>query len=305
MRKALLSVVLLLAATHARAQDDGPRVYQLAPLGAKVFTAFAVVKRGDETPESGDVIAGSQIDTNTLVFRYAQTFSLGGRQFNPFVILPTGQVRSTVTGPAGSESDVSSGLGDAQIGAVLGLFGAPALPPDAYANFRPQISSGLLARMFLPTGAYSRDKAVNLGANRFADQLALPTGVILGQSYLDPRLTTLELLPSITFYGANTAPHGADRVTKAPLFTLESHLTRGLGAMGWVSADILFRQGGETTTDGTPNHDPTSGWSAGASAGVRLAPKATLVLTYEHVIERADQGPNGWFLRTALIVPFR
>lgn len=299
------AVMLLAAATGARAQDDGPRVYQLAPLGAKTFTAFAVAKRGNEAPESGDVIPGSQIDTNIVVLRYAQTFSLGGAQFSPFLILPAGHVHSTVHAPTGDVVTESSGLGDVQVGATVGLFGAPALPPDAYARFRPEVSAGLLARVYFPTGAYDRDQPVNFGANRYSFQLGLPAGVILGQSYRDPRLTTLELLPAVTFYGANTRPYGAARVIKAVQFSLESHLTHDLGPAVWVSADMLYRNGGETTTDGRPDRNPIRGWSAGLSGAVRLAPKATVILTWEHVVDRSDLGPDGWFLRTALVVPFR
>src|SRR5262245_47826676 len=112
----LVTGILLATAAGARAQDDGPRVYQLAPEGAKAFTAFTVVKRGNETPESGDIVTGSQIDTNLLVLRYVQTFDLGGRQFSPFFILPTGLVRSTVHSTTGKQISESSGFGDAQIG---------------------------------------------------------------------------------------------------------------------------------------------------------------------------------------------
>lgn len=299
----LLASVMLAAA--AQAQDDGPRVYQLAPVGAKTFTTFAVVKRGNETPESGDVILGSKIDTNILVFRYAQTFSLGGRQLNPFVILPVGKVHSTVQQPGATVENSSSGLGDMQVGVVIGLLGAPALSPQDYAAFRPGFSTGLLARTFFPTGAYNGSKPVNFGANRFSYQLGLPTTFLFGQSYLDPTLTALEVLPTITFYDANTRPFGAKRVAKAPQFAVESHLTHNFGRAAWLSADMLYRRGGETTTDGQPDHNPIQGWSAGMSAAFRLAPMATVILTYEHVVERSDDGPDGWFFRTAVVVPFR
>jgi len=301
----LAGSLLLATTTGALAQDDGPRVYQLAPVGAKAFTTFAVAKRGNETPESGDVIAGSRIDTNILVLRYVQTFNLGGRQFSPFFILPSGRVRSTVHSPTGDVVSESSGLGDIQIGGTVGLFGAPALDPDAYAEFRTPISTQLLARVYFPTGTYRRSQPVNLGSNRYSFQLGLPTGFIFGQSYLDPTLTSLEVLPTVTFYGANTQPFGATRVTKAPQFALEAHLTRNFGPAVWASADMLYRNGGATTTDGRADHNPIRGWSAGLSGAIRLAPKATVILTYEHVMERSDQGPDGWFLRAALVVPFR
>jgi hypothetical protein len=294
-----------ITASPAFAQDDGPRVYQLAPVGAQTLTAFAVVKRGNETPESGDIDLGSEIDTNLIVFRYARTFDLDGRQLNPFVILPIGKVDSTVRQVGETIENGSSGLGDAQIGAVLGLYGSPALSPEAYAAFRPPLSTGLLARVFFPTGAYSAAEPVNLGANRFSYQLGLPTTFVFGQSYLDPSLTALEILPTLTFYNSNTHPYGATRVDKAPQFSVESHLTRNLGRVVWLSADILYRQGGETTTDGAPDHNATQGLSAGMTAAFRLLPRATVILTYEHVVERNDEGPDGWFFRTAVVVPFR
>jgi hypothetical protein len=300
----MAAAALLTALTQAQAQDDGPRVYQFTPVGAKAFTAFAVAKRGNETPESGDIFTGSQIDTNILVLRYVQTFDLAGRQFSPFFILPTGLVRSTVHSPAGTQTSESSGFGDAQLGGVIGLFGAPALEPSDFANFRPWVTTGLLARAFFPTGAYSRYQSVNLGSNRYSFQLGLPTGFIFGQSFLDPTLTTLELLPTVTFYEANMEPFGANLVNKAPQFALESHLTRNFGENVWISADMLYRRGGATTTDGVPDHNPIRGWSAGLSGALRLSPKATVILTYEHVVDRSDQGPDGGFFRIALVVPF-
>lgn len=299
------SLAAVMIATAAHPQDDGPRTYQLAPLGAKTFTAFAVAKRGNETPQSGEVLTGSQIDTNTLILRYVETFSVGGRQFSPFVILPMGEVQSTVRQPGGTSEHASAGLGDAQIGGVLGLFGSPALSPKSYTNFRPGLGAGLLARVFFPTGDYSAARPVNLGANRFSYQLGLPATVAIGRSYVDPALTSFEALPTITFYEANTQPYGAMSVAKAPLFSVETHLTRNLGQSAWLSFDVLYRLGGETTTNGQPDHNATQGWSAGMTAALKLNPRATVILTYEHVVERNDDGPDGWFFRTALVLPFR
>ncbi len=300
-RRGLLAAALTLGlGAQAHAQDDGPRVYQLAPTGAQVFTVFAVVKRGNEGPEPGEVTLGSETDNNILVFRYARTFGLLGRQVTPFVILPTGQVKVTVDG----STEMSSGFGDAQIGGVVGLFGEPALSREAFAAFRPPFSMGLLGRIFFPTGAYSREAPVNLGANRFSYQLGLPTTFMFGQSYADPQLTALEVLPTVTFYGPNDEPFGADRKTQAPLFSLESHLTHNFSRRIWLSADVLYRNGGETRTDGVANDDPVRGWSAGASGALPLTRSTNLILTYQHVVERADSGPDGWFFRTALVVPF-
>jgi hypothetical protein len=298
---ALAALGLVLAASPARAQDDGPRVYQLAPEGLQTLTAFLVNKRGNEGPDPGQTSPGSQTRTDILVLRYARTFGWGGRQVTPFAILPAGRLKVTQGVGAGGES---SGLGDAQLGATVGLLGAPALGAQDYAAFRPTLSMSLLGRVFYPTGDYSDARPVNLGANRFSYQLGLPTTVLFGQSYRDARLTALEVLPTVTFYSPNRQPFGAETRSQSPLFSLEAHLTHNLSRRVWLSADLLYRDGGESRTDGVDNGDPVHGWSAGASAAVPVAGRTSLIFTYEHVVKRWDAGPDGWFFRTALVAPF-
>jgi hypothetical protein len=293
----LIPLWLGLLATPTRAQDDGPRVYQLVPAGARTFTAFAVVKRGNETPEPGSISPGSKIDTDILVLRYVQTIDVAGYSVSPFAILPAGKVRAT-------GAPASSGLGDAQVGATVGLVGAPAVAPEAFAAFKPGFGLALLGRIFIPTGEYSAAKPVNLGSNRFAYQVGAPMVFAAGQSYRDPALMSLEILPTLTFYQHNDDPFGADRSSKDALFSVEAHLTRNLGRRVWVSADMLYRRGGETKTDGLADGNGMHGWSAGASLAFPFTAGTTVILTYEQVVERSDDGPDGWFFRTALVAPF-
>ena len=174
------------------------------------LTIFAVAKQGNEEPEVGSVAPGSDFATNIVVFRYVQTFNLAGRQLTPFLILPFGGTRTLVDAADHGAMESSSGLGDVQIGGVLGLLGSPALSPQDFAVAKPGFSTGLFAKLYLPTGAYNAAQIANLGANRFAFQVGLPTTFALGTSYRDPALTTLELFPTLTFYQDNDEPHGAN-----------------------------------------------------------------------------------------------
>lgn len=297
---ALLATFALAFSTVVKAQDDGARVYQLAPTGFQTFTAFVVNKRGNEGPDPGQTTPGSETRSDILVLRYARTFDLAGRQVTPFVILPMG--RTKVIQGLG-KATASSGLGDGQIGGTIGLFGAPALSAEDYASYRPNVTMSLLGRIYFPTGAYSNQQPVNLGANRFSYQLGLPTTIMFGQSYRDRRLTALEILPTVTFYAANHEPFGAEVRTQSPLFSVEAHLTHNVTSRIWLSADLLYRNGGKSRTDGVDNDDPIHGWSAGGTAVLPVG-KTSLALTFEHVVKRWDQGPDGWFFRTALIAPF-
>jgi hypothetical protein len=298
---AVTGTAALALPTAAPAQDDGPRVYQLAPENFQLFTGFVVNKSGDEGPDPGQTTPGSETRTDIVVLRYARTFGIAGRQVTPFAILPMGRI-SVTQGPG--MADESSGLGDAQLGGTVGLFGAPALDGSDYGTYRPVLSTSLLGRVYFPTGAYSRGQAVNLGANRLSYQVGLPTTFMFGQSYRDPGLTALEVLPTVTFYGPNDQPFGADKRTQAPLFSVEAHLTHNLGPRIWLSADVLYRDGGESSTDGLANDDPMHGWAAGGTATFPLIGSASVALTFQHVMERWDGGPDGWWFRTALIAPF-
>ena len=114
-------------------------------------------------------------------------------------------------------------------------------------NWEPD--QALVVFRFLAAGfaAAFRGRGVDFrsfGSNRFAYQLGLPTVFASGRSYRDPALTSLEVLPTLTFYEANDDPFGAARSAKDVLFSVEAHLTRNLGRRVWVSADMLYRLGG-------------------------------------------------------------
>jgi len=56
---------------------------------------------------------------------------------------------------------------------------------------------GLLGKVTLPTGSYDADRTLNLGANRTQVWLGMPFGWNIGSSYLDPHLTSIEVLPQL------------------------------------------------------------------------------------------------------------
>lgn len=97
----------------------------------------------------------------------------------------------------------SEGLGDTQLLFTMGVYNLPPLTEAEYAAYQPGLGIGALARVTLPTGEYDASQSANLGANRYSFQLGSPITFAFGNSFLDPKLTTLDLLPSVTFYGTN------------------------------------------------------------------------------------------------------
>lgn len=187
----------------------------------------------------------------------------------------------------------SEGIGDIQFAGVFGLVGSPSLDLRSYVAHKPGFALGALARVTAPTGNYSQDQAVNLGANRWAMQLGAPMGYVVGRSMLDPALTTIELNPSVNFFTANNAPFAAERQTQAPLFKLEGHVTRNLNRALWVGMDLLFTAGGSTTTDGVKDQNRQSSLELGATAGLNLSRSLSLKATYGGVVARNENGLDG------------
>ena len=289
MRLARLPFAWLLCAlltAPAWAQDDGSRTYQLLPADTKFVTLFGVVNQGNQADDPAIVTPGATIDTSLAVFRYAQFFALGEMAGSAFAILPTGKVSGTIGGKPGG---TSSGLGDAQIGALLGLIGYPALSREDYKSYEPGFSASALLKLSAPTGAYSSTQQINLGANRWSLRIGPVITYSVGDNFFDPSLTTLELQPSVTFFTPNENPFGAGRVQQAPLYHIEAHITRNLDKTWWVSADAVYFMGGTTSTDGTSNHNYERSLALAASLGTQVG-EIYLKATYGHVVERNEDG---------------
>lgn len=87
----------------------------------------------------------------------------------------------------------------------------------------------------------------------------------VGRSFLDPALTTIELSPSVQFFGDNDDPRGASTTSQGALPRIEAHLTRNVHKAVWVSLDGQYVYGGETSTDGRSNDDAQRAFELGGT----------------------------------------
>jgi hypothetical protein len=229
--------------------------------------------------------------------QYTRTIAAGGRASGLFVVLPAGKVSGRLeAGPAAPQSS-SSGMGDLIVGGIIGLVGSPALSLEEFMQYKPKTSMGLLTKIGLPTGTYDGSQALNLGTNRWSVQVGAPISFFFGETLLDEKLTTFDLLPSITFYGDNDAPFGGNTLEQDMLFLLETHLTHNINRAMWVSLDAFYSNGGETTMDGVAGNNAQEALSLGASAGVNLSRALSFKFSYGEVVSRNDDGPDGYMFR--------
>lgn len=288
----------MLASTPAAAIGDGPRAYQLVPAGSNLLSGYGIFLDGNSSLDPSTASNRSSIAIDVLALQYTHQLSIGGNASGLFAVVPLGRVegRTSIDRPLLPPIDLkgeSSGLGDIQLGAVIGVVGSPSLPIPQYVAFKPGFALGALTRVTIPTGSYSGDKAINLGTNRWVVQVGAPMGYYVGKSMLDPSLMTFELLPSVTFYGVNSDPFRADRQTQAPMFRLEAHATRNLNRALWIGVDALATTGGKTTTDGISDDNGKSSLELGGTVGLNLSKSFALKATYGGVVARNSNGLDG------------
>ena len=291
-----------MAGTPALALGDGPRAYQLVPAGAQILSFGYIGQDGNSSFDPTTTIQGLKGEVDVGYFQYARTFEIAGQQSSAFVVVPYGDVTGTLELGRfpilpGSISGNSSGVGDIILGATIGLIGAPNLSLQDYVTFKPEFASGILVKLTLPTGEYDSDKLFNLGTNRSSLQVAGLFSQSFGTSFLDPRLTTIEVIPAVTLYGDNSDPFRADNLSQDPLFTLEAHVSRNLSRAVWMSADMLMMNGGETETDGVSDDNSKYSLGLGATISVALSKASSIKATYGEVVDHNEAGMDGTALR--------
>jgi hypothetical protein len=297
-RLSVCAVVSCLACSpSAQAQGEGPRAYELGPEGSQLLSLYGVFSRGNASFNPGAVVPGVEAEVNGGIIEYSRGLALKGKVVTLLTSLPVGEAQASANSADTVHSYTSSGIGDLQLTAVFGLMGTPALQEKEYENYPPRFALSALSRVYAPTGAYDRSAPINLGQNRWALQLGLPVAYYLGESFLDPALTSFELLPSVTWYGDNDEPSEGNHSSQAPLLQLEAHLTRNLNQSLWVSMDALFMNGAETTTNGLSDHNRQRSFALGATVSVAVSNAVSATLSYTDAVSRNYDGVSGHVIR--------
>ena len=304
LKQAFFLSILMLVHQYSYADfGDGPRAYLPPPINTNVFILNAIQVSGNSMLDSGVVLPNLDLDIDLLVAQYTRTMEIADRYVAFTVVQPQGRLRSKIAFPNApnvKRETQSKGLGDTQLLLSAGLYGLPPLTLATYRDYDPKLAVGGLARITLPTGEYDEDKSASLGANRYSLQLGTPITFGFGESLLDPRLTTLDLLPSITIYSDNDKPFGANKTSQKPLFKFESHVTHNFNPAFWASIDSVYSYGGATKTDGQSDDNRQRSFNMGATLGFQFSAEFGLKLTYGKTIDHNDDGLDGDFARLVL-----
>jgi hypothetical protein len=272
---ATLASALMIAGAHSQ---DGARAYHLLPADTNIISLTTTLLRTE--------VGGNVFDARVMTPSYRRSIDVAGNAGTVLIGIPVGDLSAALQTPIGTVNlDSDLALGDLFIGGSLGLLGSPSLSPMYYAQYKPGLRASVAAKVFVPTGDYDSSRVLNLGANRWSFQASLPISYVLGESMIDPDLTTFEIVPMVEFFSDNDDPFGAASVvSQDPLFRLEGHVTRSFGQPFWASLDGAFEFGGRIRADGIPQGEAEKALALGATLGWAPSPTLAFRISYEEVV---------------------
>lgn len=284
----VLSLMFVAAAASPSAAQVPPRFYWKTLVGTNAIPVIPLVMNGNVNPISpaDTVLVDADFDATLAIAGYARTFAIFDRSAMAALLLPMGRVSGDVTLFGRAFDDEASGFGDPIIELTVNLLGPKAIRniPDLI-RYEPGFSVDLLVDLAFPIGEYHSNQPLNVGLNRWYGRLAAPIVWQLGP-WVPGRRTTLEAVPSIWFFSDNDDFVGR-KLSTDPKFQLEGHLTRDLMERIWVSADMNWVYGGESTLDGIEGEKLNS-ISVGFTLGMHLNDNLQLTAAYTTTVNDND-----------------
>ena len=265
---ALAALVLLLS--HAEtlfAQELVPRAYWPSPVGTNVLVLGYQYSSGDIVVDQSLPVVGVDSTIDYGQISYQHTTDVLGRTAT--FSIAQGWADGDTTGFVDGERVERRTVGamDTVGRFAINLMGAPAMDREAFremrANPRPIVGASLTVSA--PTGAYDKDRVVNLGGNRWAVKPAL--GAIL---HLTPSLM-LETEAAAWIFQDNDEFVGDTR-KQDPVLGLQLHLVKRFRPGLWAAPDANFYTGGRTRVDGVENSDLQRNSRFGATLVYPVAP---------------------------------
>lgn len=274
MRVRVLSVLLVLAAGPAAAQEIEPRIYLAAPVGSNAIVMAGMWTGGDVVFDAALPIKDGDVKSGGLIVGYFRTFGLFGRSASLGATVPTlldaSGVGTVVIG--GNSMTVRRdvlGLGDSQVRLTVNLYGSPAMDTATYAKQGRRTNIGASLVAIVPTGQFDSTKAINLGTHRWAFKPELGVSVPVGQRWL------VDAYVGTWFYTDNP-DYVAGTLDQAPMFASQVHLSYNLTLRAWVAVDATYYAGGSTKINGTVNATRQTNSRLGATVSLPMARRQSL-----------------------------
>ena len=176
------------------------------------------------------------------------------------------------------------GLGDARARFSMLLYGGPAMTPQEFAKHeKSNTVVGAAVAVSMPTGEYTSENLINLGANNWVIRPQLGVTHSRGK-------WTGELTGSVFIYTDNNNFWQGTELETDPLFALQGHLIYTFRPGLWASFSTGYGWGGEATVNGDAKNNPSGNWLSALSFVFPIDRRQGVKLSY---LRGRTQKPTG------------
>lgn len=250
----LLICLIALAGVNAdlMGQELQPRRWATLPSGINFIGAGTGWTFGDISFDPALLIEDAEVDLVGFTGSYLRTFGLFGRQARIDVALPyaNGSWRGLLDGEPASVR--RKGFGDAQVRFSYNFFGAPELNLGEFRDFLAEnpvsTTAGVGLSVIMPTGEYSSDRLINLGANRWVIRPEI--GVLHQRNKWQ-----FELTGSVFIYGDNDDFWMGTEREQDPLWFAQGHAIYTFKPGLWAGLSGGYAWGGRSEISGVRKDD--------------------------------------------------
>ncbi|MDM0118406.1 transporter [Variovorax arabinosiphilus] len=263
-----LAAGLFLSPLTASAIDVEGGDYTALPDGANAFVVYGQYARRNVSYVNGDKSAASpRLDSEVGIARYLHVMRINDRwTVDPQVLLPFGHLKPSRDLSA---LDSTSGVGDL----ILATAFKYKIDPAAGEVF------GVTPYLYLPTGSYDSNKALNLGENRWKFALQAAYTRPLAKQW------RMDAIGDVTFYGKNTECAAAcgsvsdTTLRQRPLYSGQLYLRYEPTASWSAAIGVTHAWGAESRVDGTSLDDRTGTTAIKLTASTFISSNLQLMAT--------------------------
>jgi len=280
----IVAIVLGMFGSMAANAQVPPRFYWKTLQGMNAVPVIAMSASGNVNPldPSHSVDPSASLSADVAIVGYAKMFPVLNKAAMLAVLVPMGRIEGDFLAGPSLSREASSGFGDPMIEFNMNLIGPPPIMtlPDLM-RYEPGFSLDLVVDVAFPLGQYDNSQSLNLGQNRWYGRIGTPIVWQLGP-WIPARRTTLEIYPSVWFFGDNDDFVGQN-LSSDPTFELEAHLTRNFTSKFWGSIDATYTSSGDATIASTT----TSGSDmtlAGFTLGYQLSDSMQLTIGFKSTL---------------------
>jgi len=257
----------------AQAIDVDAGDYTALPAGTNLLLVYGQHATRDKLYSQGNQVPiNAGLDSTVGILRGVHFMDIGGYIVDPQFLLPFGKLKGkNDTAGLGSES----GVGDLLLAATVWL-----TKPGAKTHF------GITPFVSVPVGDYDRNKALNLGENRWK--------FILGAGYITEIAPgwNLDIVGDFTIFGKNDDVNdglgGVTTLKQKPLYELQTHLRYQLSPTLDLRGGLFHTFGGETKVGGVNQDNRTATTKFNVGTAWFAAPTVQLLATWGRDIKARE-----------------